>query len=149
MARKPGDANISTLEKAAAVAIYATEAKGSAKQAERLTGISHNTILAAAKDPEIRALSGVTKDELASGFRNLTAKLLRRYDEIADSADMSNKGSLLLGIVADKALLYANQPNQITASLDVNQYLQELASRGFSEDDAKAIVEKAQARLSE
>ena len=147
MPRKQGDPNFNKSDKAQAVAILETEARGNYSLAERLTGIGRNTIRTAAKDPEITQLAVIKKEELALKLNSLLGKLIDRYDSQVEDADLSNRGVSLLGIVADKALLYANQPNQITATIDINAHLESLKAKGFSDEDAQLIVEEAQKQL--
>lgn len=149
MPRKPGDPNYTIEQKAHALAILNTEAKGNYRQTERLTGISAATISKAENNPEIREISKSKIAELGLGFQSLTAKLLAKYDKLADEADLSNKGVTLLGIAADKALLYSGQPNQIVQTHDNGPYLQQLIAKGFGEDEARAILEEAARRQSD
>ena len=91
----------------------------------RVAGVSHDAVSKAANDPEIAKMAIPKKAELAAGFASLTQKLLTRFSDIADTASLDNKGATLLGIVADKALLYAGEANQITASVELKRIAEE------------------------
>lgn len=149
MARLKGSKTWTLEEKAEAVAILDTDAKGCFIEAERLTDMSRVTIAQAAKDPQITQIAEVKKQELGKRFNSLLSKLLARYEEQVSDADLSNKGTTLLGIVADKALLYNDQPNQISANVSDNEakYLQFLIEKGYTQEKAQEIVSQA-AKLS-
>jgi hypothetical protein len=101
----------------------------------RAAGVDEAVVRRAAKNPLISELSAVKKADLAKGFASLTAKLLNRYNDLADEATLGDKGVTLLGICADKALLYAGEANRITEQ------------RGDLSAQAKALYEQALARL--
>jgi hypothetical protein len=110
-----------TLEqKAEALAVYESTGRNASETA-RLTGFSDVAIgdWARMTDPELLELLDRKKREIGLSFATLTQKLLNRYHEIADTATLEDKGATLLGICADKALLFAGQPNQITESRNI------------------------------
>ena len=67
-------------------------------------------------DPKFKELVAEKKEAAGFAFLNLANKLIERYLEQVPQADLSNKGVILLGIVADKALAFLNQPTAITES---------------------------------
>jgi len=118
---------------------------GCAAAVARESGISPDVVERAARNPEIAALAGIKKAELAAGFASLTQKLLSHYELLVERADLDNKGTTLLGIVADKALLYANEPTQITATAETLRQLaeakrKELGDKGWEPSKADELV---------
>ena len=149
MARTKGSGNWTKQQKAEAVAILHNEAGGCFSEAERITDMCKDTIAQASRNPEILEIVDVKKRDLGRQFNSLLIKLLAKYETQVENADLSNKGTTLLGIVADKALLYNDEPNQITANADVSRQLELLRERGYSEADAQLIVAEAQKRIGE
>jgi hypothetical protein len=99
-------------------------------------GVSHDVVSKALANPDVAKLAKVKKEEIAAGFASLTQKLLKRYEDLADSATLTDKGVVLLGICADKALLYAGEPNNITES-----------RRTLSREEAEAILAEYERRF--
>lgn len=133
MSRK-GKGNISIEAKAEMVAAL-PELKTQTAVAKAF-GVSVPVISRAVADPEIGKLVKVKKEEIAQGFANLTQKLLKRYEDLADEATLTDKGVVLLGICADKALLYAGEPTQISEH-----------RRGLSRDEAASVLAEYERRF--
>lgn len=125
---------------------------GCASAVARASAVSSRVVQRAAHDPEIVAMAGITKAQLAQGFANLTQKLLQHYDGMVADANLDNKGTTLLGIVADKALLYANEPTVITqnhhevravAEKTLAEYREQFGARAldYFREDAPLLAE--------
>lgn len=127
---RKGKGNIKPEKKAEMVALLPE--LGTQTAVAEVFGVSRPVVTRALTDPEVLPLVRIKKEEIAQGFASLTKKLLKRYEDLADGATLTDKGVVLLGICADKALLYAGEPTSITEN----------------RSDA-ALREKAEALLSE
>jgi hypothetical protein len=146
--RKPrgtrkGKGNIPLETKAEMVA--ALPELGAQAAVAREFGVSDAVVSRAVSNPEVVKLAKVKKEEIAAGFASLTQKLLKRYEDLADSATLTDKGVILLGICADKALLYAGEPTAITESRN-DATLREDALKMLAEYRAALNGDEAKAR---
>jgi len=151
MGRLKGSPTWTIDQKAHAVAVLQTEANGCFIEAERLTDISRVTIAQAANNPQIAEIAEIKKADIANGFKSLTSKLLARYETLVDSANLDNKGTTLLGIAADKALLYSNEPTQISANVNVSVDLAEIRRKrpDLSDEEVEVFARAKERRLKE
>ena len=151
MGRLKGSPTWTIDQKAHAVAVLQTEANGCFIEAERLTDISRVTIAQAANNPQIAEIAEIKKADIANGFKSLTSKLLARYETLVDSANLDNKGTTLLGIAADKALLYSNEQTQISANVNVSVDLAEIRRKrpDLSDEEVEVFARAKERRLKE
>src|SRR5262245_35921639 len=105
---------------------------GSQQMVAEQFGCDRSTVSRALQDPDVTRLAQIKKREIGAGFADLTQKLLKRYSEQAENATLDNKGVVLLGICADKTLLYNNEPTSITETRN-DASLKEEARRLFEE----------------
>ena len=112
-----------TLEqKAEALAVYQSEGCN-ARAAERKTGFDNTVILRWFKsaDPALTALSAEKLRILGGGFTSLTERLLERAHADLDQLQITDRNFVsLLGVSAEKALLFAGQPTSITENRNLN-----------------------------
>ncbi len=105
-----------TLEqKAEAVAHYYSNGANALRTAEK-TGYSDQSILnwKAINEPQFLALLEAKKREIGAGFATLTERLLERAHADLDQLQITDRNFVsLLGVSAEKALLYAGQPTEI------------------------------------
>lgn len=107
-----------TLEqKAEAVAVYQSE-QFNAMEAERKTGF-HNSAIgrwhkALAVNEELARLTEEKRIALGAKFATLTDRILDRAHADLDQLQITDRNFVsLLGVSAEKALLYAGQPTEI------------------------------------
>lgn len=110
---RKGKGNIPIERKAEMVAALPL-ANGCKSQIAREFGVAESTVRAAEKDPQVRELCGVKKEEIARKLGLLVDKLTQRFLDIAEDASMDNKAAILLGIASDKHRLYLGEPTAIT-----------------------------------
>ena len=81
-------------------------AMGSAKAVASQFGVAVSVVTRAAKNPAVANLANKKKVQIADKFGEVLQRLLSRFVELADTATLDNKGVYLLGIAAEKYLLY-------------------------------------------
>ena len=114
--------NVTLEQKAEAVALYESVGRN-ALQAERLTGFANSAIGVWAKsdDPALRELSEAKKQALGFSFATLTERILERAHADLDELKITDRNFVsLLGVSAEKALLFAGQPTQITENRNLS-----------------------------
>ena len=122
-----------TLEqKAEALAIYQGVGCNS-MEAERQTGFDHTAIgrwsAAMQVNAELARLTQEKKDQLGIKFASLTDRILDRAHADLDQLHITDRNFVsLLGVSAEKALLFAGQPTEIVQH-DVRITVQEAESK--------------------
>jgi hypothetical protein len=102
-ARK-GRRAISIETKAEMVALL--PAMGSASAVAAAFGVAVSVVTRAAANPAVAKLANMKKAHIADKFGEVLQRLLDHFVELADKATLDDKGLILLGIAADKYLLY-------------------------------------------
>ena len=108
---RAGKTNISIEAKAEMVA--ALPELGTQLAVAKAFGVSRPVVSRALGNPQAVQLARIKKHEIAQGFGDLVDRLLKRYRDLADGATLDDKGVTLLGICADKFLLYNDEPTEI------------------------------------
>jgi hypothetical protein len=101
-----------------ALAVIASELTTSA-EAERQTGIPHQTILRWRDDPELRVYVQKTRDEMAEEMRGLSALTLQHIRERIREFEPKELVTLL-GVSTEKALLLAGDATTRSEIRDIS-----------------------------